>query len=163
MAAALASLVVPTVLPAIPIMMGALLAYDGLNRRSMAYATALLIGIELIGGLDLGVFSFAFLLTALLFAAAGRVCALSPWAGTEGWHIIDMVRTAVVAALLAALMVVGSVCVAAFGYGFGMPLERLSLAFSSSGGVALILGAVMTVGILRRIDVPFRRSIRFGM
>ncbi len=153
----------PSTIPITVVAFCSMLAYDGLDRHNLLAGTLLLLGGELAGGSELGVVALPFLLAAAVLGGARRALSLSPWAHTDGWHVGDLVRTVAVATVLSVVMIVGSVFVAAVGYGFGMPLERLSMALSPHVVLLVAIAACICVGILRRIDVPFRRKIRFGM
>jgi hypothetical protein len=158
----LGPLVSPPPFPFIPAVAGALLAYDGTDRRTLALVCSFLIIVELAGGIHLGMLSLSFLGTALLLSLAGRVFAVPPWAGADGWHPADMLRAMLVATLLALAMMAGSILIGATVYGLGSPLVRLAVMLTpNTVGTLAAVAAAMLVA-LRRIDVPFRRAIRFG-
>jgi hypothetical protein len=161
--AVIVPLLFPISVPVLFVVTGALLAYDGPNRTLVPSVTAVLMSMELIGGWDLGMMSLPWCMAVALWIIAGRVMNISPWSQRDGWNVVDVIVTACSAAVIAGIMTIGSVVVAAEIYGFGMVFGRLIsvLSLPNIGFIAAV--SLATVIVLRRIDVPFRRTIHFGI
>lgn len=127
----------------------AVTAYHGPRSNVVYGCTAILLAIELLYGLDLGILSLAYLITAFLVLAFQRVVALTPWRSFDGWRWSDALRTAGGA--------VGIFIVAA-----GVSLRGNWLALWPRDAAWIAGAIVVSLVILRRRDVPFRRTIRFG-
>src|SRR5512135_3392318 len=84
-----------------------LLAYDGLNRHTVYGLLGVLVGAELLYGMDVGVVSVSYAATILLCMLAGRVITIPVWSAVSGWHIMDAVKSFIVAAVYYAILTVG--------------------------------------------------------
>lgn len=140
--------------PLIAIMLGVLLAYDGLESRVVFWTFVLLMAAELSWGIGLGIVSLAYLAAALVLRMAQRFVALTPLCRERSWALMPLVRSTLTAVALAGIMVVGSAAVRSGIYRQGgtVPLTALNA-----------LGSPILIILLYRIDVPFRRRISFGI
>jgi hypothetical protein len=144
------------------LLLGALLAYDGAQSRTLVW-TILLVMTEIIYAMDLGTGSLAFALTAALFAMAGHWLALRPMARDSGWSPRILLRGLAVAGAASATILVLSVAVSSFIHGQGSFATRLQLQFAV-GGWLLSWPVVLAIALtaLKRADEPFKKSIVFG-
>jgi hypothetical protein len=153
--------VVPGAVLIVPVLMGSLLAYAGTERHVLWWGTLLLLATEAAFGADLGIFSLAFLGVALMLRAVSRFVAFTPWAAQEGWAPTDGIRAMATASTLAVLMIGGAVLVGAV-YGHGAIGMRLASELAPSRLIVVPPLCVLVLVILRRMDIPFRKPIRFG-
>lgn len=137
-------------------------AYVGLRGTTVYGMLAVLLGVELIYGLDVGVLSLSYITAVLLLAVVGRVIAISPWTSVGGWLAGDAVRVFVTACGLFAVMTASGVAIGHVLYGYADIGARLSSLFlhQTLPWMPVVI-AVMLI-VLRRIDEPFRRRIIFG-
>jgi hypothetical protein len=140
-----------------------LISYDGLTRQTVYGVTTALVVSEMIFGADVGVLSGAFLATVLLLQLTGRFVTVPAWALSSGWSVFDGVRALTVAWGTALCMIAIAVLIGATVYGnehgamrftVSMLPRVLWIAATLSGGILILL---------RRLDVPFRRRISFGI
>ena len=156
-----AGVMVPTGIPLIPALLGAQLAYDGSDRRVLAWTTGFLVMLELFFALDLGVLSLAYLATAAALSVLGRLVSLTPWTASDGWDVQDYLRTVVVACIGAAMVTTASTLVETlYGYGILVPRLATHLTAHAVGWLVPLCGLALLV--MRRLDMPFKRRIRFG-
>lgn len=146
--------------PLTAIILTSLTVYDGLSVNVPRY-TAILILFELVGGLSLGVFSLPYVAVAALLALVGTVLALTPWSGAEGWSPADGFRSAVLSTAAAWSMLAGGVLVQA-AYDGSLSAGRWSQELPVATIPVLVVGCLLTLVVLRRGEVPFRRRVRFG-
>jgi hypothetical protein len=136
--------------------------YQGL-RAGIVYGTvAVLAGIELLYGLDVGVLSLAYLTATLLVTALRRFIALPPWTAQRGWRLLDAFQAVMMAYLFYWMARISGILVGYIVYGYDQPYRRfLLLVHGTDVGWAFLI-IVVTLVLLRRIDEPFRRRIIFG-
>lgn len=155
-------ILMPTNIPVVFAILGAALAYEGPDHRSMAWIVGFLIVIELLFSLDLGILSLSYLIAALVLSLAGRLVTVTPWATVDGWSVGDALRTIAASLVAAGVMMVGSVLVGAL-YGSGMTAQRISVYMAPERLVPMAVAITIVLLVLRRIDTPLRRPIRFGV
>lgn len=146
----------------IPAFVGSLLACEGIGRRPLTGLAALLVVGEASFGWDLGMLSLPTLAVAAGIGSASHVFTMAPWAGQEGWRPGDMVRSFVIACACAASLVALSVLVGAM-YGHSALAARLASLFEPRSIWPIAPLCAVFLIVLRRMDIPFRKPIRFGI
>lgn len=141
----------------------AVTSYRGLHRHTVYGLLAVLFGIELIYGLDVGILSLSYLAAVLVLALVRRLIVIPPWISIGGWHASDALRAYVVACGLYAVMASGGVMVAHFLYGYTDSVARLQDMFVPHTIVWAAVAIALILFILRRADEPFLRRISFGI
>ncbi len=145
------------------LVLGAVLAYDGVSSRLWTW-TLLLAATEVIYSVNLGVYSLAFALTAMLMAVAGHWLNLRPLSRENGWAPSLLAKAVMTAFAAACFMSALSVAVGVYVYGNGNLATRLALEFANGRWLALwLLVTVLAVFGLRHSDEPFRKKITFGV
>lgn len=147
-----------------PIALGILLAYDGLDTHMVGWSLFLLVACEIFWGLDLGVLSLSYLGTAFVLRIAVQFMSITPVIREGGWAPISLIRGSVVGWLLALLMMACAAAVESGIYQRGSFLTLLSWTYYPLGVVlkGTLVGVILGILALRRIDIPFRREIHFG-
>lgn len=137
--------------------------YWGARTPVVYTIVLLLVGVEVLYGGDVGSVSGAFVVTVAVLALLRRVISIQPWAAREGWGIGDLLRTV-------ALSWVCSLCVVALSLLVGDMLfgyDRLWIRVQSMWNAPLLrttfVVCVVSSVMLRRMTVPFRRAILFGI
>lgn len=154
--------------PMVPVLaaaLGTLLAYDGLAARQVGWSLALVAATEAVYGMNLGVLSLAYVLTAFVLAGARRFVAFTPLVRDRDWDPVSVVRAILLGLVLAFVLSAWSLAVMRIFYGHGGLAVRFLAAYAHPVSTVLMTGAVVSVLtlLLHRIDVPFRRPITFGI
>jgi hypothetical protein len=144
------------------VLISSLFAYDGPNRHTVYGVLGVLIGIELLFGMDVGVLSVSYSITVLLFMLAGRFITIPAWSAVSGWDIADAVRALVVAGVFYTCISLCAVIVGTMLYGYTDMALRMRSVIGTPSVWFVASGIVITLIVLRRIDHPFRRRILFG-
>jgi hypothetical protein len=152
---------IPMPVPLVPSLMGSLCAYAGTDRRAVGTMTALLFVIELLFGFDVGILSLSYLGTVLVYSLTSRFISLAPWSASDGWRPADAVRALAAAWAFSVCAIVLSVCVGAL-YGHGAFPARLVSELGLSRLLAVLPLSLAFLVVFRRMDIPFRKRIRFG-
>jgi len=146
------------------IIAGVLLAYEGIERGEIIGFFAVLVGTELIYGIDVGILSLAFLYTVIVGSGIRRWFAVQPLAREHGWPPGALARSVIVATALSGVMSFFSISIGVLMYRYGSFAMRLQMTVGRPASWILMLAlATLGVLVLRRIDVPFRRQITFGV
>lgn len=139
------------------------IAYEPLHLRSACGIVGLAVGMELFYGLDMGTWSLGVACAVGCIEILQRRIGITPWSSRSGWHGVDMVRWAFVAAVVAVVVRGGT-------WASLWLLYRVSdLSIRAAGMMRsvdlLFIGilAMVLVFAWRRIDEPFRRPIQFGI
>lgn len=140
----------------------ALTAYQGLRAGIVYGMVAVLVGIELLYGIDIGVLSLSYLTAVLVVTLMRRFIALPAWASQRGWRPLDALQAAVLAYALFWMLQAGSIFVEHFVYGYGQTSQRLLMMAGAADMWWALAVIVVVLVILRRIDEPFRQRINFG-
>lgn len=140
----------------------ALTAYHGLRTRSVYTVVAILVGIELVYGFDVGVLSLAYLTAVMVLVALRRFVALPAWAARRGWRLADVLQATVLAYALFWMIQTGGILIEHFIYGYGQTFQRFLMMARASDMRWALAVIVIALVILRRIDEPFRHAIYFG-
>jgi hypothetical protein len=161
-------LVWPTTGIAVPISayalaVGAILAYEGVEGKSVLAGLLIMIAVESIYGYDFGILSLAYMLTALVFSVARRWATITPLAHEDNWSVMSIAVAVSAGTALTVVMGMWSAAVGTLVYSYGMFGSRVG-EMLGHGGSVFSAGVWMTVilCVLHRIDVPFRRAIIFG-
>ena len=141
-------------------LLGAVIAADG-PWRSFLPILVLVLFTELIGGLGIGALSLPFAVTVLVLAGGGRFLMLGPWPTAERWQIGPAVRAWCVAVASGMLMAVISAFVSTLLHGYG--IEVVASVLNSTIIVRMVAVTVVALVVLRRIDIPFRFPVSFGI
>jgi hypothetical protein len=141
-------------------MMGAWIAYEGVDRRIVIGSVSALLAGEFFWSFDLGVLSLSYIIAILIACLAGAMFSLSPWRAARGWNIPDFLRAGLIATFFAVVMSVCSVGIESWIYGRGMTVDRVSLYLPVLWRIPIY--ALIILALLRRIDVPWRQPIQFG-
>lgn len=140
---------------------GAFIALDGPERSfGPLLITALLA--ESFSGLGLGALSLPVVIAIALLTIAGRFIAIAPWPVGERWHPEAAVRAWVAACVSSAFvaMLTGFSTAVLYGYAIGSMMDSVLVRSHFLLGMPIIVALML--GILRRVDVPFRTRIQFG-
>lgn len=148
---------------------GVILAYEGGEHRVILPYLLMMIVAEGIYGIDSGVLSLAYLLTALVFSGFRRWTTITPLIRVDGWPLPGVLTTVVVGTVLALVMSAWSIVIGVVLYGYGAFMTRI-ISMLGHGDVIALIALIALIAIistlmmvtLRRIDVPFRRTITFG-
>ncbi|MEK9209056.1 MAG: hypothetical protein AAB910_03200 [Patescibacteria group bacterium] len=138
-------------------------SYRGLHRHTVYGLLAVLFGIELIYGLDVGVLSLSYLAAVLVLALVRRLIVIPLWISAGGWHASDALRAFSVACGICAVMASGGVMAAHLLYGYPDSVARLQNMFVPQNIAWAAIAVALILVILRRADEPFRRHISFGI
>lgn len=140
----------------------AVTSYRGPHRHTVYGLLAVLFGIELIYGFDVGVLSLSYMLAVLVFVLVQRVITIASWPSVSGWHATDALRAFFVACGLYAVMASGGVTIGHYVYGYTHGATRLQIMFASQNIAWAAIAIALILVILRRADEPFHRRISFG-
>jgi hypothetical protein len=140
----------------------ALTAYRGLRSAAVYPLVIVLFAIEVLYGIAPGTLSLAYVSMVFLMLIFQRFIALPPWELTDGWRIGDAVRTLGMFAGMFALIIISGAVIGRVIYGYPMSVWILQGMLFSSSMVPIILSSIILIIAVRRITVPFRRSLIFG-
>ena len=140
--------------PIIPIALGAILAYDMLDGRTIFWTGLFLVLLELSWGVSLGVLSLSYLFVVLLLMMMQRFVAIIPLSREQGWSVVPFFKSVLLASVLALALQLAATGVQRLLYHQGSVQTPMLL--------TVVLLEILILGIVHRIDVPFRRQIRFG-
>lgn len=157
MVAIISGWLIAPMVPVIAVVIGATLAYEGVNRQSLVRWLLGLVFLEVATGADFGTMSIAYVGAALTMLALQHLLVVGNWVRVEGWHPADAVRTIVVAVALAVLVMVLSTLTEALLYQHGSVATRLASVLASGDMLWLVSACTVVVIVLRRIDIPFMR------
>jgi hypothetical protein len=137
--------------------------YWGIRGPVVYTLLLLLVATEVLYGGDVGSVSGAFAVTVGVLVLLRRVITIQSWASQEGWRVGDMLRTVVVAWVFTLCVVALSILVGDVLFGYDRLWVRiLSLWSVRIMGTSFVVCTVASV-MLRRMTVPFRRAILFGI
>lgn len=149
----------------VPVAAGILLAYDGLQEKTVLATILFLLLMELVWGMPWGSWSLAYIGVALVLRGLERFIALVPWAYRSGWSWSVFLQTVGIALLLVMLMTFFSysIRVALFhDLTWRQGMDALTGMIGTHWLALLITTGVGSV-VLARLDRPFRRRIIFGV
>lgn len=137
--------------------------YEGARPRVVYAVVAFLLLMEALYGGDIGAVVIAYCLAVPLLLIVRRFIALPEWASRDGWHLGDAVRTVAVSWMMFAVVVALAVFMNDMLYGHGYIVRRLLMLASDRLIAETVLVCCGTCIVLRRLSVPFRREIHFGV
>ncbi len=152
----------PGSLAVVMVCCAAISAYRG-GHPVVYQIIAVLLIIELIYGFDAGVYSLGYAVAALTLRAAERFMSVQAWSQADGWNLWDFTRTLLTALAFYSVSVAASLLIGHFVFGYSQIIARAQVLLGGSMPLLAVLTASITLAILRRCDVPFRRRISFGI
>lgn len=126
-------------------------------------AIAFLVVADLIAGSDVGVLPIAYMVVVGCAMAIRHFIAFPDWSVRGGWRAVDIIQSSVVALLLTMMTEVLSVFIGNVMFSYGETAARVAVLFRVVGVAEVLLVCVFVLIILRRIEMPFRRAITFGI
>lgn len=154
---------IPGLLPLIPIMVCSVLVYDGFSSIFFWRVFLLALLFELMWGIPLGSYMIAFTITALLYRVLQKSIAITPWAAADGWSMSDFAKHILIGTILSWGMTSMILLVPIVWYAYG----NLALRFTLLTHTAFWWYTPLYIGVLlillRRIQMPFRRRLEFGI
>ncbi len=141
----------------------AMTVYHGATSRHLVPYFIIGVVFEMAYGFPIGVLSVAFAVSCLGLVALQRVITMTPWESKEGWSLLDALRSLVLSWLLYLATLGVSVAVSGFLYDQTSAWLRMqSLVTSQVVSIPLVWMA-LTMMSMRRVVVPFRRVVRYGL
>ena len=138
-------------------------AYRGFSPSIVYRIFFVLLTSEALYGFSVGIFSLAYVLSVAVLYGCTRFITFIPWAYTQGWSMVDMLKTIFVSGILYGGILFWSVPLGALLYGTGLVVLRWESFMHTSVGVLFLVTSVLTSIALRRTEVPFRRTIHYGV
>lgn len=141
----------------------AITVYEGARAPVVYSMLAIVLAVELIYGADIGVSSLGYLGAVALFSLARRFVSIPAWAAQEGWHIVDAFRASLCGVLLYLVNIVLSIVIGNILFGYGNILLRIQGLSDVHEIVIPLILCSGTFVVVRRMAMPFRREILFGL
>ena len=144
------------------ILIPALAAYDRVSVRRVALWTMLTALYEIVYRIPYGTLAVPVLILAAGVSLAAHLVRTETLSAARGWSPVPVLRALVSAVAWAAGMVVLSALFGAVTSGEPLPGYRLLNVWAGTAAWSLIAGIGISLAVLHRSRVPFRRPIIFG-
>ena len=141
----------------------AMTVYEGARAPIVYSMLAMILAVELIYGADVGVSSLGYISAVGLYSMARRFISIPAWATQDGWHVADALRASLFGLLFYLVTVIASTVIGNILFAYGNVLLRLQSLVDVHAIVVPFCICSATMIVMRRMAMPFRREILFGL